>query len=299
MENLRRQIARVAESHATVLLNGETGSGKEVVATMLHQLSPRRGGPFVTANCGAIPETLIEAELFGHCRGGFTGATADRKGLFQQADEGTLFLDEIGDLPLEGQVKLLRAIEGKPFRPVGSEKETRADIRFIAATHRDLGKRVAEGEFREDLFFRLSGITLNVPPLREHVEDIPELVEHFLKQIPTRSGRPKVVSPQAMKRLQEFSWPGNVRQLATVLERAVIIGNDGPTIEPHELALAEVGHVDPPLGLHHQDIERWAITKVLEKHAGNLSRAAEEYGIDRGTLRAKINQYKIDTDAKS
>ena len=293
MAQLRQEIERAAASAVTVLIQGETGSGKEVVAQCLHRLSGRRQGPFVPINCGAINENLIEAELFGHVKGAFTGSVGERDGYFQQADDGTLFLDEIGDLPAEAQVKLLRVIEGKPFRKVGGTSDVRADVRIVAATHRDLAKAVEAGDFRQDLFYRLNVIVLRVPPLREHREDIPELADHFLRKIPTKSGRVKRLSDAAAKRLQEYSWPGNVRELAAVLERAVIMGNDGPTIEADELKLDDASSADRPSTWKKEDVEAWAMAKVLAKHNGNQSKAAEEMNIGRDTFKLKMKEYKI------
>ena len=293
MANLRQAVGRAAGSAATVLIRGETGAGKEVVAQTLHHSSPRSKGPFVCVNCGALNENLIEAELFGHAKGAFTGATTDRPGLFQQADDGTLFLDEIGDLPAEAQVKLLRIIEGKPFRRVGGTADVRVDVRVLAATHRDLAKEVEAGKFRQDLYFRLNVVVIQVPPLRDHREDVAQLAAHFLQKMPTRSGRLKGLTSEALKRLMEHDWPGNVRELSTVLERAVIMGNDGPAIEAGELILETSAAADRPLSWKKEDVEAWVMAKVLAKHGGNQSKAAEEMNIGRDTFTAKMKEYKL------
>src|SRR5262245_61631574 len=223
MLTLRQTIAKAAAFPVTVLIQGESGVGKELVAAALHKDSPRRHGPFVVANCGAFTESLIESQLFGHTKGAFTGALANSPGYFQQADDGTLFLDEIGDMPFEGQVKLLRVIEGKPFRPVGGMTDLRTDVRVVAATNKDLEQAVSAKEFRSDLYFRLRVICIRVPPLREHIEDIPAMVDHFLRKLTPPGARRKEIAPDAMKHLQEYTWPGNVRQLRSALEHAIIM----------------------------------------------------------------------------
>jgi len=291
MQSLRQRIARAAASSATVLVQGETGVGKELVATALHGQSPRCRGPLVVANCGAIARSLWESELFGHCKGAFTGAAATHAGLFEQADDGTLFLDEIGDMPLDGQVKLLRAIETKTFRPVGAGKDVRTDVRVVAATHRNLEQEVGAGKFREDLFYRLNVICIPVPPLREHREDIPELVAYFLEKLTPASGRPKKISAAALGRLQEYSWPGNVRQLRGALENALIMG-DGDTIEPDHFHLPKMPAKPAVLTL--AELELRGITVALEQTAGNLTQAAKILGIHRETLSKKMKQYKLD-----
>jgi two-component system response regulator HydG len=290
LRKLRQLIDRAAPTPSTVLIHGETGSGKELVALALHRKSPRCNGPLVVANCGAIAESLLESELFGHCKGAFTGAVTAREGLFQQADDGTLFLDEIGDLSPECQVKLLRAIEGRSFRPLGSEAEVRADVRIIAATNKDLEREVAEGRFRQDLFFRLRVVYIPVPPLRDHAEDIPALVEHFLGLLP--GGRQKRLSDAALRRLQEYPWPGNIRQLRTVLENALVMA-DGPTIDVNDLWLAESGPASRPEGLKLSELEAWAITRALAQAAGKIGKAAQLLGISRETLGVKMKLYRI------
>ena len=291
MHNLRQAIARAGSSSATVLIHGETGAGKELVALALHRRSPRCHGPLVVANCGAIAESLLESELFGHCKGAFTGAAANRIGLFQQADDGTIFLDEIGEMPLESQVKLLRAIEGQSFRPVGSTRDVRVDVRVIAATNRNLESEVRAGRFRQDLYFRLRVIFIAVPSLREHAEDIPELVEYFLCKLAGPHARPKKITPAAISRLTEYSWPGNIRQLRSVLENATIMG-EGDTIDTGDLSLPDMP-AQPPPGLTLADLEAWGIARALEKTEGNITQAAKVLGIGRDTLGKKIKQYRL------
>ena len=294
MKALRQTISRAAASNATVLIHGETGVGKELVALALHRQSPRSKGPLVVANCGAIVKNLFESELFGHCKGAFTNAVADRHGLFQQADDGTLFLDEIGDMPPDGQVKLLRAIETKTFRPVGGSKDVRTDVRVVAATHRDLEQEVKAGKFREDLFYRLRVIYIPVPRLRDHAEDIPELVEYFLAKLPAPAGRPKKVSATALRRLQAYPWPGNVRQLRGALENALIMG-DAATIEADDFYLPEMHAKAAVLTL--DELESRNIVLALEQTGWNLSQAAKLLGIHRETLAKKIKHYGLGTKA--
>jgi Nif-specific regulatory protein len=292
MNQLRLAIERAGRRPSTVLVQGESGSGKELVAQDLHRQSPRRAGPLVVLNCAAIAPTLLEAELFGHVKGAYTGATADRPGLFQQADEGTLFLDEIGEMSLDCQAKLLRVIEGKPFRQVGGTAEIRTDVRIIAATHRDLERLVADGKFREDLFFRLCVIRIPVPPLREHPQDIPALVEYFLGKLATECGRQVRLTEAALARLAKYAWPGNVRQLRAVLENAVVM-SDGDTIDAADLLLPAPVLRDGPPSLNLEDVEAWAIRKALQLSGNNNAQAARVLGIARETLTAKRKKYQI------
>jgi DNA-binding NtrC family response regulator len=296
---LRSKIARAAPSNATVLIHGETGVGKELVALALHQQSNRAQGPFVVANCAAVAESLFESEFFGHVRGAFTGAAGARLGFFQQADDGTLFLDEVGEVPLESQATLLRAIEYKTFRAVGAEQESRSDVRIIAATNRDLAQEVERETFRKDLYYRLGVIHIAVPPLREHVEDIPALVEHFLSGMPPPHARS--LSPAALAELMAFHWPGNVRQLRAVLESAAIMGQ-GNVIEPCDLNL-HVASAPPPVprgprppsalqlpSWNLEEIESLLIAKVLGQTGDNVSEAARLLGISRDSLHRKIKR---------
>jgi DNA-binding NtrC family response regulator len=300
MQHLRGLIARVGPHPSTVLIVGESGAGKELVAQGLHRASPRRNGPLVALNCGAIAPSLVEAELFGHRKGGFTGAVADRPGLFEQADDGTLFLDEIGELPLDCQVKLLRVIETKAFRPVGASADVRADVRILAATNRDLEKEVEKGTFRHDLYYRLRVIVLPVPPLRDHAEDVPALVEHFLARLAVECGRQVRLSDGALRRLQGYSWPGNVRQLRAILENAVVL-SEHDTVGEGDLLLPAAASCpatpgDGPASLNLADVEAWAIRQALRRTGGKLAAAAQVLGIVRETLTTKMKKYGIDKE---
>jgi transcriptional regulator with GAF, ATPase, and Fis domain len=299
LRQLRQFIARAAPRPSTVLIQGESGSGKELVAQDLHRQSSRRHGPLVVLNCAAIAPNLLEAELFGHIKGSFTGATCDRAGLFQQADGGSLFLDEIGELSLDFQSKLLRAIEGKGFRPVGSLAEILADVRIIAATHRDLEGLVKEGKFRQDLYFRLCVIRLRVPPLRDHAEDIPQLVDYFLGKLAVECGRRVRLTEAAVDRLMGYAWPGNVRQLRAVLENAVVM-SESDTIDAGDLLLPAPGPApaDQPPSLNLEEVEAWTIRLALQKTNYNNSQAARLLGIVRETLAAKRKKYKIGKDGE-
>jgi Nif-specific regulatory protein len=293
LRRLRDLIARAASCLSTVLIHGETGAGKEPVALTLHAQSTRANGPFVVCNCGAIAPTLLESELFGHVKGAFTSAVADRSGLFEQADDGTLFLDEIGDMSLDCQVKVLRAIEGKGFRPVGGTREIRTDVRVIAATHKDLEQEVRAGRFRQDLYYRLRVIYILVPPLRDHAQDIPALAEHFLERLAAGTGRRrKRLSAAALHRLREYGWPGNVRQLRAVLENAVVMC-DGDTIGEGNLWLADAASSDLPLSLNLDEVTAWAVRRALERTQGNVTRAAELLGVARETLRTMMKKFRI------
>ncbi|MCZ2344356.1 MAG: sigma 54-interacting transcriptional regulator [Bacteroidales bacterium] len=302
---LRGQIARAAPQPFTVLIHGESGSGKELVAQALHHHSTRAEGPLVVVNCAAIAPTLLEAELFGYRKGAFSGADRDHPGLFEQADDGTLFLDEVGELSLECQAKLLRVIEAKAFRPVGSVKDVKVDVRVIAATHRDLDAEVKAGRFRQDLLFRLKVITLRVPSLRDHSEDIPELARFFLERLSVQCRRSFRLTPEALRRLQSYSWPGNVRQLRAVLESAAVMsetemidvdslpigaGNDAPVVSAATVT-------DVPQSLDLDEIETWAIHRALRQTQGNVSQAARVLGMSRDTLHTKLKKKGIDRGA--
>jgi Nif-specific regulatory protein len=294
LEQVRDHITRVAPRPCIVLVVGESGVGKELVASALHRHSPRADGPLVTVNCAAIAASLSDAELFGHCEGTFTGAAQDRPGFFQQADDGTLFLDEIGELSLEIQAKLLRVIEHKCFRPVGATADVHVDVRIIAATNRDLGRMVQEGRFRQDLYFRL-GIPIRVPPLREHAEDIPALVGHFLRQLAVEYRRPLQLTPAALERLQNYTWPGNVRQLRAVLENAVAM-TDSATLDAGDLRLADGAVPEGPVflpTLNLEQLEVEAVRQALRRTGGNVTAAADLLGIHRDTLGLKMRKYGI------
>ncbi|HZV05790.1 MAG TPA: sigma 54-interacting transcriptional regulator [Gemmataceae bacterium] len=299
MKQLRQQIAQFASLPCTVLITGESGVGKELVALSLHQLSPRREGPLVTLNCGAIPHSLAESELFGHEKGAFSGAERDRLGCFLRADQGTLFLDEIGEMPLAEQVKLLRVLETKGLRQVGGDEEVKVDVRIIAATNRDLKREIQEHRFRKDLFYRM-GMTIHVPPLRDHLEDVPALVEHFLSRLSGEYRRHLSLSAAALERLQTYPWPGNVRQLRSVLESAVAI-TEGSVISVRSLdrllldeVPSETGSSDQLPTLNLGELEARAIRQALAQTGGNNTQAARLLGIHRDTLITKMKKFGID-----
>ncbi|MCW8132817.1 MAG: sigma 54-interacting transcriptional regulator [Planctomycetota bacterium] len=288
MIKLLERAAKAAASDAHVLILGESGSGKEVVARFIHQHSPRAAKGFVARNCAAIPETLFESELFGHRKGAFTGATSDRKGAFLEADLGTIFLDEIGDLAYECQAKLLRAIQDKMVRPVGADREYAVDVRIVSATNKDLREGIRDKQFREDLFYRIGTVSLTVPPLRERVEDIGPLARHFCK---TLSGGGRTLSPAAEEKLRGYDWPGNVRELRAVIEQAVIFAAGGE-VQPDELNLA----TPETLALGAQSLveaERRHILKVLRDCNGNKTECARQLGIARSTLVVKLKAYGV------
>jgi two-component system, NtrC family, response regulator AtoC len=296
MQELFRTVRKVADFRTTVLLQGESGTGKELIARALHRLGPRKGGPFVAVNCGAIPHPLLESELFGHVRGAFTDAFREKRGLFVEADEGTLLLDEVGELPRDLQVKLLRVLQDQEVRPVGGSRSQKVDVRIIAATIRDLEDEVVRGRFREDLFFRLNVVTLRVPPLRDRAEDIPLLVEHFLGKHRERLGvRVEGITQRGLRRLVEYPWPGNVRELENAMERAMVLC-DGPQIDVQDLPLAEQrpGRVeavpgDVRLRSRLRALERELIAQALERTHGNRTRAARLLGITHRALLYKLH----------
>lgn len=304
MQHLREMIARVARSQAPVHIFGESGTGKELVAKLIHESGPRRDGPFVPVNCGAIPTELMESELFGHKRGSFTGAVSDKKGLIQSAEGGTLFLDEIADLPLHMQVKLLRVIQEKSVRPVGEQLEVGVDVRILSATHRILSKLVAEGKFREDLYYRVNVIELRVPSLRERPQDILELAEAVLRRLGRRMKiAPPTLGADAQAALESYSFPGNVRELENILERAVTLSMSG-TISATDIQLrptpsggvsaAASPQTDGPLGDHLEDIERDAILKAMEQTRYNKTAAAKILGMSFRALRYRIKKLGIE-----
>jgi two-component system response regulator PilR (NtrC family) len=303
MRAMREMIARVARSQAPVHINGESGTGKELVAKSIHESGPRRRGPFVPVNCGAIPNELMESELFGHKRGSFSGAIADKLGLIQSAEGGTLFLDEIADLPLHMQVKLLRVIQEKSVRPVGEQSEVSVDVRILSATHKNLVQLVAEGKFREDLFYRVNVIELRVPSLRERPEDVRELVDAILRRLGRRNKTtPPVLGKDALKSLETYSFPGNVRELENILERAVTLSTSGE-INVNDIQLRPAAGVAASvaptataaiLGDHLEDIERDAIVKALEQHRYNKTAAAKALGMTFRALRYRIKKFQIE-----
>jgi len=292
-------VERVAPTDATVLIRGESGTGKEIIAKALHHASQRAAGRFVAINCGALPEPLLESEIFGHVKGAFTGAGANKKGLFEEAHGGTLFLDEIGEMTPGLQVKLLRALQSGEVRPVGSTQVVTVDARVVAATNRDIEPMIRQGTFREDLFYRLNVIPIVLPPLRARREDIPLLAEHFLARFGQRQGRALRLSGGAMERLLRYAWPGNVRELENAMERLAILAR-AETIEPGDLpphigAGLALG-VAPGLATEQTlaEAERAHIVQILERYGWNHSRAAEALGIGRTTLWRKLKDYGIE-----
>jgi DNA-binding NtrC family response regulator len=287
-------IAKAASTSATVLITGESGTGKELVARAIHYNSPRSSAPFVPVNCGAIPEELLESELFGHIKGAFTGATETRAGFFQTADRGTIFLDEISETSFSMQVKLLRVLQDKEVIMVGSTRPRKVDVRILASTNKDLTTLVKKGLFREDLFFRINVITIDLPPLRDRGEDLLLLIQHFTKQFTKELGKPiPQFSDQALQVLKNYHWPGNVRELENVIQRLVLM-TDGGLIEIPDLpslmrfsALRETGFHRPLA-----EVEAEYIRNVLASVGGNKTKAAEILGIDRKTLRERLNKIK-------
>mgnify|MGYP001320329652 CR=1 FL=1 len=292
VQQLLHVLEHVAGTHATVLIRGETGSGKELVALAVHRSSPRSGQPFVVVDCAALHENLLQSELFGHERGAYTGAVGTKRGLFEAAHHGTLFLDEIAELSPTLQVKLLRVLETGTFRRVGGMTDIHVDVRLVAATNRALERMIEDGDFREDLFYRLSVFPLEVPPLREHPEDVPLLVEHFMRRTGTPHGQ---VSAAAMERLVAYGWPGNVRELAHVIERALILC-DGGTIEllhlPIQVQRDEVLRArkreNTTQSLH--ELELRHILRVLDEHRGHREHAAFALGISERTLYRRLKE---------
>ena len=302
-------ISQIADTTATVLLLGETGVGKEQVARAIHQASAvYRKGPFVAVNCAALPETLLESELFGHEKGSFTGAMTQRTGRFHQANGGTLFLDEIGDVPLPMQVKLLRVLQERRFERVGGTDTIEIDVRVIAATHQDLHKKIADGSFREDLYYRLNVVRIDIPPLRERVDDIPMLVTYFTQRYARPGFPPLQVDPEAMQTLLEFSWPGNVRQLENAIERACVTARDGiirrANLPPDIFGTgqAKTGglsvNLERPLPEQLNELvasfEKRYLRKALRKTRGHVGRCAKISGLSRRSISEKIAQYQID-----
>jgi two-component system response regulator AtoC len=307
MQEVYKTVGKVAKADATVLITGESGTGKELVAEALHYNSNRRSGPIVKVSCAALPETLLEAELFGHEKGSFTGAMTQRRGRFEMADKGTIFLDEIGEMSLPMQTKLLRVLQERKIERVGSSLPIKVDIRIICATNKDLQRQVEQQKFRDDLFYRLNVINIHMPPLRDRKEDIPALVEHFLaKHRYSATAQPAAISEEALKRLMEYEWPGNVRELENVVERAVVLSR-GQIITSRELPFG-----DHEAGEHEEEggdevsveksffkksvaqFEKDLIMKALRDANGNRSKAAEMLGIYRRLLYAKIKEYGLE-----
>ena len=292
-------VGKVAATNASVLVLGETGTGKELVARAIHSGSPRADKPFLAVNCGALPESLLESELFGHVRGSFTGATADKRGLLRSVEGGTLFLDEIGDMPLALQVKLLRALQEHEVTPVGANIPKRFDARIIAATYKDLEAEVRSGYFREDLFYRLNVIEIKVPALRERRDDIPLLVKHFVAKVArSQNAEPKSVMQNAMLALLAYSWPGNVRELENAIERAFILSDGEIGVESLPVKIrAVVNGASDPLQAENreltlEDVERRYIAEVLDLSNGDKAKAAAILGVDLSTLYRKLKRYE-------
>jgi DNA-binding NtrC family response regulator len=326
LQQVLKTIEKVAITPSTVLITGESGTGKELVASMIHGMSPRRDKPFIRINCAAIPRDLIEAELFGFERGAFTGAVSSKPGRFELAHEGTLFLDEIGEVPLEMQVKLLRALQESEFERVGGVTTTRVDVRLITATNRDLRAEIAAGRFREDLFYRLNVVPIELPPLRDRADDIPELVDHFRQKYIKRLGkRVERVTDGAMSCLLHYAWPGNIRELENVIERAVVFAEGGlitaeelpdqirkapPGAAPesqesqdlhegqeaertHEAPLTPIGPLKEIVRQHTESLEKDLITRALEETGGNVTQAARRLAISRKSLQNKMKELRL------
>lgn len=308
MQKVFKLIATVASTGSTVLITGESGTGKELVARAIHYNSARREQPFMVVDCGTIPENLMESELFGHTKGSFTGAVATEKGVLEAANGGTVFLDEISNLPLSMQVKLLRVLQEKEFRPVGSKKTVKIDIRFIAATNRDLSEMVKKGEFREDFFYRLNVFPVDIPPLRDRKEDIPALAYHFLHKYSKEVGRDVPhISAEAMRQLIANDWPGNVRELENVIHRAVIVC-EGRTLKPEHIMipLNREEEIETPKTLKElklkkkdlrtksiEDIEKSFLVAALKRNDWNITKAAAEVGMQRPNFHALLKKYNI------
>ena len=303
MERLLEQAGMVAQSDVSVLINGQSGTGKEIIAQAIHNASPRRDKPFVAINCGALPEQLLESELFGHARGAFTGAVSNREGLFQAAEGGTLFLDEIGDMPVALQVKLLRVLQERKVRPLGSNRDIDIDVRIISATHRDLPKAMARGEFREDLFYRLNVVNLKIPPLAERTEDIPLLAKAFTFKIARRLGRNiDSIPAETLRILSNMEWPGNVRELENVIERAVLLTRGNVL----QLSLPDIALPEPEtppaatVVAQEGEDEYQLIVRVLKETNGVVAGpkgAAQRLGLKRTTLLSRMKRLGIDKSA--
>ena len=297
MMEVKRIIERVAPTNSVVLIEGESGTGKELVARQLHQLSGRQG-PFVPVNCGAIAPELLESELFGHTSGAFTGAKGNREGLFSFASGGTIFLDEIGEMPLKMQTALLRVLEQRAIRPVGSEKEVNIDVRVVAATNRKLAEEVEAGNFRRDLYYRLNVLDILIPPLRERPQDVVELTHHFTLQLAAELGVREVVwSHEDLVKLQQHDWPGNIRELRNMIERCILLGKPPAEYwkaQPKAESQSEFGY---PLDWPLKDVEKSHLTRVVDAHGGNKSAAARDLGVSRKTLDRKYKEwFDIDSD---
>ena len=291
MKDMLREVESVAQTNSSIIITGESGTGKELVARAIHANSPRKFFPFVSVHCGALTESLLESELFGHEKGAFTGAMYNRKGRFEMADSGSIFLDEIATISTKMQVELLRVLESKTFMRVGGNKEISSDFRVICATNKDLKNMVENGTFREDLFYRLNVVNIHIPPLRDRKEDIPLLVDYFIKKYCTSMNKPPAsIDPSALKRLQEFNFPGNIRELENMIERAIVVG-DGKKISLKDLPLEKTFVSSSAESL--DDFEKAFVLQILNKYSWNISRTAKALKIDRVTLYHKIKKYDL------
>jgi two-component system NtrC family response regulator len=302
MQSVIELAAQVSRRDSTVMLTGESGTGKELFAKAIHQNSLRAGKPFVTVNCGALPETLAESELFGHRKGSFTGATADRAGKFEAANEGTVFLDEVGELTAPLQVKLLRVIQEREVDKIGSPHPVKVNVRILAASNRNLKNLVDDGDFREDLYYRLSVVTIEVPPLRERRDDVPLLTRHFLTQYASRYGIPGLSVPEdAMDKMVQYNWPGNVRELQNVIERLALMAKDNlihvealpEEIRRAESRVASIGLKLPDEGIDLEEVEKEILLRALEKHGWNQTHAAKYLNISRKTLIYRMEKFAL------
>jgi len=291
MKNMLGEVESVAQTNSSVIITGESGTGKELVARAIHANSPRKFFPFVSVHCGALTESLLESELFGHEKGAFTGAMYNRKGRFEMADNGSIFLDEIATISTKMQIELLRVLESKTFMRVGGNKEISSDFRVICATNKDLKSMVEKGTFREDLFYRLNVVNIQIPPLRDRISDIPLLVDYFIKKYCTSMNKPPAsIDATALKRLQEFNYPGNIRELENIIERAIVVG-DGKKITLKDLPLEKTIVNNSTESL--DDFEKTFILQILNKYSWNISRAAKALKVDRVTLYNKIKKYEL------
>jgi DNA-binding NtrC family response regulator len=307
MRAVTETAGRVAQSDTSVLLEGESGTGKELLAKAIHFHSSRSRAPFVTINCGAIPEQLLESELFGHRRGSFTGAVSDKRGKFEAADRGTIFLDEIGELPMLLQVKILRVLQEREVDKVGETRPIKVDVRVIAATNRDLEKMVADGTFRDDLYYRLAVVSIRMPPLRERSDDIPFLVDHFLSKHAERLGRERPTAEKAVySAFNLYAWPGNIRELENVIERALVLDKDGvlglddlpERLRTREHRVANLRMELPDEGISLEDVERELLLAALHKHNWNQTRAAAFLNITRSTLLYRMEKFGLEKAKK-
>jgi DNA-binding NtrC family response regulator len=291
MKRVFKELESVSKSNSSVIITGESGTGKELIARAIHSNSPRKFFPLISVHCGALTESLLESELFGHEKGAFTGATFNRKGRFEMADGGTIFLDEIATISPKMQIELLRVLEAKTFVRVGGNKEISSDFRVICATNRDLKSMVEKGTFREDLYYRLNVVNINIPPLRERLDDIPLLVSHFIKKYCTSMSRDIIsIEPTALEHLKSFEFPGNVRELENMVERAIVVGN-GKEIRLKDLPMSKNIISNSIESL--EELERKHIDQILDKYKWNISRSAKALSVDRVTLYNKIKKYDL------